>query len=223
MYMLFRSEQRSLFAELTAKLDKLIAINWLPSQFPNDCAKATAVSRSSGVYQIVIPDYSVHPFLVRCDEHTKNGGWTVILNREDGSVNFFRYWKDYKNGFGNVNGEFFIGLEKLHLLTKEMDQELLIVMADFQGNQRYAKYNLFVVGDEDNLYALQKLGEYSGDAGDSLTGHLGQYFSARDRDNDEYEKNCAESYTGGWWYRKCHSRFVYFAHLKMEFDLYKYY
>ncbi|XP_023163033.2 ficolin-1-like [Drosophila hydei] len=200
-----RLEQRNLFAELSAKVDKLMASNLLSSQFPDSCAKATAMSRRSGAYQIVIPDYSVHPFIVSCDEDTQNGGWLVILRREDGSLNFFRYWNDYKNGFGNVSGEFFIGLDKLHLLTKERNQELLISMEDFKGNKRYAKYTQFSVGSEQNLYALQTLGEYSGDAGDSLSPHLGQKFTARDRDNDNYSRNCAELYTGGWWYDKCHS------------------
>lgn len=29
-------------------------------------------------------------------------GWTLIQNRQDGSVNFGRAWDGYKNGFGNI-------------------------------------------------------------------------------------------------------------------------
>ena len=41
--------------------------------------------------------------------------------------------------------------------------------------------------------------------GDALTPHnLGQKFSTREQDNDEFSWNsCAEFYKGGWWYGEC--------------------
>jgi Fibrinogen beta and gamma chains, C-terminal globular domain. len=41
----------------------------------------------------------------------------VIQNRYEGTVDFYRDWHDYKHGFGNIGGEFWLGLEKLHILT----------------------------------------------------------------------------------------------------------
>ena len=55
---------------------------------------------------------------VFCDQTTKGGGWTVFQKRLDGSVNFYRGWADNKNGFGNLKGEFWLGLDKLYRLTK---------------------------------------------------------------------------------------------------------
>lgn len=138
-------------------------------QYPKNGLEATAVSRRSGVYQIVVPHYSQHPWIVSCDENTQGGGWTVIMRRADGSVNFFRNWNDYKHGFGNVNGEFFIGLDKLHAMTKDLDQELLIEMENWTGAKKFVKYDQFAIDNEDKLYSLNSLGEFSGDGGHSLT------------------------------------------------------
>jgi len=76
-----------------------------------------AGERISGVYTIKPDDGD--PFDVYCDQKTAGGGWTVIQKRLDGSVDFYRGWADYKRGFGNLNGEFWLGLDKMHRLTKE--------------------------------------------------------------------------------------------------------
>lgn len=131
-----------------------------------------------------------------------------MLHRMDGSVDFFVFWKDYKRGFGNVNGEYFIGLDKLHSLTKDRDQELLLVMENASGLEKFARYTQFAIDGEDKSYALSTLGEYTGNAGDSLRGHVGFAFSAQDRDSDLHKDNCAQMFMGGWWYNSCHVRWA---------------
>lgn len=144
------------------------------------------------------------PFYVICDDEISGGGWTVIMNRFNGDINFQRGWLEYKHGFGNLAGEFFIGLEKLYALTASNVHELLIVLEDFQNNRKIARYNLFAIGNEQESYELKLLGKYEGDAGDSLSYHAGSKFSTFDNDNDGcVDCNCAQSHKGAWWYNWC--------------------
>ena len=94
--------------------------------------------------------YSIDPdgrgsFNVRCDMTTDGGGWTVFQRRQDGSVDFYRVWDDYKKGFGNMSGEFWLGLENIKRLTKDNDKELRVDLEDFEGEKKYAKYETFKV------------------------------------------------------------------------------
>ena len=134
---------------------------------------------------------------------TGGGGWTVFQRRQDGSVDFYRNWTDYENGFGNLTGEFWLGLSKIHRLTKEGSNTLRVDLGDFGGNTAYANYSTFSVSDGSTEYILT-VGGYSGTAGDSLAQHNGMKFSTRDNDNDIHEStNCAQYHTGAWWYFYC--------------------
>lgn len=151
--------------------------------------------------------YSDVPFLVECDAKTEGGDWILIQRRQDGSVDFYRNWEEYKKGFGKIEGEFFIGLDKLHALTNYNGPQELLIVLENKNETRYAKYSNFVVGNESEAYSLLHLGVYSGNAGDSLTYHMGNKFTTKDRDNDNHANgNCAEIYTGAWWYNECHYR-----------------
>uniref|UniRef100_A0A0A1WR84 Angiopoietin-4 n=1 Tax=Zeugodacus cucurbitae TaxID=28588 RepID=A0A0A1WR84_ZEUCU len=158
---------------------------------------------SNGILRLQLTPES-DPFYVRCEDELFGGGWTIIQNRYNGKLNFYRSWLEYQTGFGNIGGEFFIGLDKLHALTSSAVHELLITLQDFEGNSRYARYSLFAIGNEKEDYALNLLGEYEGDAGDSLTYHAGSKFSTFDNDNDGcVDCNCAQSRNGAWWYNWC--------------------
>ena len=114
---------------------------------------------------------------------------------------FYRYWTDYQQGFGNLSGEFWLGLDKIHRLTPTATQ-LRIDMQDFEGYSAYAQYSSFTVGDSVSKYTLSVSG-YSGTAGDSLAYQNGHKFSTRDQDNDADShtgSNCAQAYIGAWWY-----------------------
>lgn len=153
--------------------------------------------------KIIYPYFQQNGIQVYCDQTIDGGGWIVFQRRQDGSVDFERTWADYKTGFGNLEGEFWIGKENLHALTSAGFNELRIDMEDFEGNRRYAKYNNFNVKSESENYAIDVSG-YSGDAGDSLAYHNNMPFSTKDRDNDMISDSCSVTYKGAWWYNACH-------------------
>ncbi|CAD7667856.1 unnamed protein product [Nyctereutes procyonoides] len=156
----------------------------------------------SGWHTIYLPD--CRPLTVLCDMDTDSGGWTVFQRRTDGSVDFFRDWASYKQGFGSQLGEFWLGNENIHALTAQGTSELRVDLMDFEGNRQFAKYTSFKVAGEAEKYRLVLGAFVEGSAGDSLSYHNTQPFSTKDQDNDSATENCAELYKGGWWYSKCH-------------------
>ncbi|XP_075435595.1 uncharacterized protein LOC142472374 isoform X3 [Ascaphus truei] len=156
----------------------------------------------SGWYTIY-PD-SKKPLTVLCDMDTDRGGWIVFQRRWDGSVDFFRDWNSYKRGFGSQLSEFWLGNDNIHNLTSSGTFQLRIDLTDFENNNIFAAYDGFGISGELENYKLM-LGTFTGgSAGDSLSYHNGQYFSTKDKDNDQHSTNCAEEFKGAWWYRYCH-------------------
>ena len=113
----------------------------------------------NGVYKIN-PD-GLGEFEVFCDQKTAGGGWTVFQKRQDGSVDFYRPWDDYKRGFGNLNGEFWLGLDKINRLTVSGSYKLRVDLEDLHGSTAFAEYSSFAVTSERTKYQLS-LGGYSG-------------------------------------------------------------
>ncbi|XP_071140853.1 microfibril-associated glycoprotein 4-like isoform X2 [Mytilus edulis] len=173
------------------------------SSFPRECSDIKGILKS-GVYTIY-PFGKPTPLIsVFCEVDGNGNVWTDIQKRIDGTVDFFRNWTDYKNGFGNAQGEYWIGNDIIHQITSNGNHKLQIIMTDFSSVTKYANYDSFSVSNETNGYQLS-VGGYSGDAGDSLTRHNGQKFTTDDRDNDPYGGwNCATHYHGAWWYEACH-------------------
>ena len=139
-----------------------------------------------------------------CDTLTDGGGWIVIQRRSTGTVDFYRNWVDYKNGFGSMDDDFWLGNDKIHAITTSGTYELRVDLK-YNGRSGFAHYSSFSISNEKSNYILH-LGTYDGTAGDSLSYHTGRQFSTRDRDNDPHSSlNCAERYTGAWWFAKCAS------------------
>ena len=135
----------------------------------------------------------------------------MFQRRRNGQENFNRNWEEYKNGFGNLTWEFWLGNEKIHCLTfATCHAKLRIDMGDNMGRKAHAIYDYFAVENEGDKYKLH-LGNYTGTTGDGMRACVstfnndGMPFSTPDRDNDNYiPGNCAQYSRAGWWYNQCH-------------------
>uniref|UniRef100_A0A8C2ADE0 Angiopoietin like 2 n=1 Tax=Cyprinus carpio TaxID=7962 RepID=A0A8C2ADE0_CYPCA len=173
-----------------------------PSGPFKDCLQALEEGHANSGMFLVKPENTNKLMQVWCDQRHDPGGWTVIQRRMDGSVNFFRNWETYKQGFGNIDGEYWLGLENIYWLTNQGNYKLLVTLEDWSGRKTFAEYASFRLETEADFYKL-RVGRYHGNAGDSLTWHNGKQFTTLDRDHDAYTGNCAHYQKGGWWYNAC--------------------
>ncbi|XP_078687345.1 usherin-like isoform X3 [Branchiostoma floridae x Branchiostoma belcheri] len=174
----------------------------IPYPNPTDCGQVVANGETESGPFTVYPSDGGEPIEVWCDMETDGGGWIVFQRRQDGSVDFWRRWREYRAGFGENTGEFWLGNDNIHRLSAQGDYQLRIDLAD-GADAVYGQWENFKLGSESDLYKLN-IGEYSGTSGDSLTYHNNRPFSTRDKDNDVALSHCAFAYHGAWWYKNCH-------------------
>ena len=121
-------------------------------------------------------------------------------------VSFERSWDEYVNGFGDVDGNFWLGLEVMHALTTAQSMSLQIDVVPFDIPAVSIPYQQFHVGDAASDYLLTITIGTPGESPlfTSMNFHSGRKFSTYDNDNDNWSGgNCAESYRAGWWFSNC--------------------
>ncbi|CCD64416.1 Fibrinogen C-terminal domain-containing protein [Caenorhabditis elegans] len=181
----------------------------------DNCLERLALGSPSGVYSI----QSVEKFQAFCDMDTTTGGWTVIQRRVDGDGSFHRgTMKKFVEGFGNLQGSHWLGLEKLHNLAP-IGATPAILRIEIQGetcdltcSKRFA--NTWVgewkvnFGKKQDGYKIQiteeGVGNLTYNGVDPFFGANGRRFSTNDNDQDENTfMNCAQfRMVGPWWHPK---------------------
>ncbi|KAJ8032765.1 Fibrinogen-like protein A [Holothuria leucospilota] len=174
-------------------------------EYPKDCQDVKSgcsgsENSVSGVY-LIKPEGYEEPFEVYCDHTTDGGGWTVIQRRQDNSINFARPWEYYKDGFGFLNQEFWLGNDKLAYLT---NQKKYILRIDFAPDRetKWVAYDHFQITDEKGLYKLVTLGQFSrrGNFPDRMRGQVDMPFSTSDRFTSSISSCARQTEAGGWWF-----------------------
>ena len=134
---------------------------------------------------------------------------TTIQRRTSDGVDFNRGWNDYVNGFGDIDGNYWMGLEAIHQLTTANDVSISINIETFEGEPFTLKLEMFSVGNAESKYAWNFSG-YSQSSGRVQrsafpSANRGMKFTTRDSDNDLNDDiNCASDlFIGGWWYASC--------------------
>ena len=148
-------------------------------------------------------------FLQKCNFHDVNcslANCSVLVQQNlGGSVFFNRSWAEFKVGFGNPKGNYWLGNERLSQLTLSGPCKLKFDLQSRNTSDWYtAEYRSFAVLPETDNYRMYVSG-YSGDASDSFSSNSGTEFSTYDRDNDQVTYNCAVHTAGGFWHRRCTS------------------
>ncbi|XP_071147418.1 fibrinogen-like protein A [Mytilus edulis] len=166
---------------------------------PRDCSDLPPCTRS-GVFEIHPDD--TNKIDVYCDMDNNGGGWTIVQRRVDSSVDFYRFWNDYKNGFGSVSENHWLGNDNLHILTTSRNYVVRFEVHDFNNKTAYAEYQNFKVDNEASQYRITYAG-YTGTAGNGFESNNGMKFTTRDRDNDLHPYHCGKGQIGAWWYNAC--------------------
>ncbi|GBN69737.1 Techylectin-5A [Araneus ventricosus] len=136
---------------------------------------------------------------VYCDMETDGGGWTVIQRRGqygNGENYFVKKWKEYKEGFGNMKKEFWLGNDQIHSLTNQGHYSVRMDMTDESGKKAFTLYENFWIENEQAKYKLH-ISDASGPGGDAISNHDGYAFYAVDQPN--YAGDDKSTRSGGWW------------------------
>ena len=171
----------------------------------NNCCDLRKYPALTGVYKISIGTF--HTAYVYCNMTTDDGGWTVVQrNRKDSQLSFNKNWREFEDGFGDLNNDFWAGLKLMHTLTQSGQWEMRVDYKKGDETWSYHHYNNFSVGCASEEYPITVQG-FTGEGIDNFASHPlnGMKFTTLDNDNDNNGGNCATFYKAGWWYNSCYT------------------
>ncbi|CAH1802256.1 unnamed protein product [Owenia fusiformis] len=165
------------------------------TELPNNVTSPVAEDcsgQSDGVH--VITTRTGKRFLASCEDD-----WLILAHRFDGSIEFNLEWASYRQGFGNILREHFIGMDNIVAVLQQKRYKARFDLTTWENETRYAEYITFDINDEKDKYRLNIDG-YSGTAGDSMKHANHDQFSTKDSDNDVDSRHCAVFFQGPYWY-----------------------
>ena len=159
----------------------------------------------SGVYYIYHDGKEIPVYCMMKEQH----GWIAVQQRQVGSVDFYRNWTEYRNGFGDPATDYYLGNELIHQLTFGRQMQIAIMGQDFNDELRILYFDGFYIENEQTGYKLHA-GTFSTDSPspESLAGNWlekdGVSFSTKDNDNDPIaDTHCAEYWNTAGWLTNC--------------------
>jgi len=192
-----------------SKTDTEAQIKELETRIDDQCSRPTEIPDSSS---------SLRPTSkpVISTVTTPSDGWILIQkhNFKDESAFKNKLWEDYKYKFGDGLNEYWLGLKKMHDLTKDGRWKLKIEITydrDEDGNPS-SRRGKIGIGVWDNFYVASEEHHFRLDIGsllekenmgidDPMQLHNGKIFSTVDQPESS---QCAEAYGGGWWFVPCY-------------------
>ena len=139
-----------------------------------------------------------------CDTTTGGGGWIIFNRRLASFAGFERNWEVYKSGFGDLNGDFWMWLDRLVYLCPLEKPCQVRAEWIYNGDTFFVEYNTFSVADESDNYRMvgPTTAGRTGAQWDKLSINNGVPFSTFDNDNDGISGgHCASWGEAGFWYK----------------------
>jgi len=134
----------------------------------------------------------------------------LIQQNVDGSNFFNRSWAEFKVGFNDTRGNYWLGNDRISQLTLSGNNYKLRFDLQLSSNLSWywAEYIRFAVHDELRNYQIQVSGFSGNVGGDAFGSQSGMMFTTYDRDNDpwkasKYGDNCAVYNGAGFWHNAC--------------------
>ncbi|XP_041372488.1 uncharacterized protein LOC121385775 isoform X2 [Gigantopelta aegis] len=156
---------------------------------------------TSGVFTIQPRDsgLALHAY---CDIEDNKTAWLVIQRKSNGSTNFNKTWYEYRDGFGEIDSDYWLGNNDIHRITKQGQYELQIDLETNTAEKKHVMYDTFYVHSKYTYFTLNVIG-FHGDIKDLLSPSDGKLF--RTFDKMKIDNFCDEPEVGAFWLSSCFS------------------